>query len=58
MSPVACSVGRNTATFNQEVTMTAPRMITLIRLGRAKVLTRTSSSGSLPEVDNPIERYA
>lgn len=44
--------------FNQEVKMTAPRMITLIRLGRAKVLTRTSSSGSLPEVDNPIERYA
>lgn len=53
MGAVACSGGRNAATFNQEVIM-----ITLIRLGRAKDLTRTSSSGSLPEVDNPIERYA
>lgn len=29
----------------------------LIRLGRAKVLTRTSGSGSVPELNNPIERY-
>ncbi len=29
----------------------------LIRLGRARVLTRTSGLGHVPELDNPIERY-
>lgn len=29
----------------------------LIRLGSAKALTRTSSHGSLPEMDNPAERW-
>ncbi len=29
----------------------------LIRVGRAKVLTRSSTTGSAPELVNPIERY-
>lgn len=33
------------------------RKTTLIRLGRAKVLTRASIKGLFPEVDNPLERY-
>lgn len=33
------------------------RKTTLIRLGRAKVLTRASITGAFPEVDNPLERY-
>ncbi len=37
--------------------MTAPLKTALIRLGRAKDLTRTSSKGSAPEIDNPVERY-
>jgi len=37
--------------------MTVRLKTKLIRLGRAKVLTRTSSNGSVPELDNPIERY-
>ncbi len=38
--------------------MTAPLKTKLIRVGRAKVLTRSSITGSLPEVDNPLERFA
>lgn len=37
--------------------MTVSRKTTLIRLGRAKVLTRASIKGAFPEVDNPLERY-
>lgn len=37
--------------------MTAPLKSRLIRLGRAKTLTRTSGPGTVPELDNPIERY-
>lgn len=29
----------------------------LVRLGSAKVLTRSSRSGSLPELDNPMELW-
>ena len=31
--------------------------ITLIRIGSARRLTRASSQGSLPEMDNPVERW-
>jgi len=37
--------------------MTVSRKTTLIRLGRAKVLTRASNKGVFPEIDNPLERY-
>jgi len=57
MRPAACFGCRNAATFNLEAKMTAPRMTVLIRLGRAKDLTRSSSAGMFPEIDNPLERY-
>ena len=41
----------------QEAKMTVSRKTMLIRLGRAKVLTRASIKGAFPEVDNPLERY-
>lgn len=37
--------------------MTAPLKTVLIRLGRAKILTRASSKGLFPEIVNPLERY-
>lgn len=37
--------------------MTASLKTALIRIGRAKDLTRTSSTGAFPEIDNPVERY-
>lgn len=37
--------------------MTASLKTALIRLGRAKILTRASKDGRFPEIDNPLERY-
>ena len=37
--------------------MTAPLKTRLVRVGRAKVLTRSGGPGSVPELDNPIEHY-
>lgn len=38
--------------------MTVPSKTRLIRLGRAKALTRSGGPGSVPELDNPIEHYS
>ncbi len=38
--------------------MTRNTTTTLIRVGSAKRLTRTSTQGSIPEPLNPVERFA
>lgn len=38
--------------------MTAPQKTKLVRIGRAKALTRTSGPGIFPELTNPMERYS